>query len=193
MNADVLSKVTRSGPNDFLEDKSSNVAKTGGFLGNLLLKTGKKTAQIATSESFYQSSIEDIFKVLLMCGTSEALDLFFELTELPDSFFIDGTYPEQSSRFLINGLRKDCMLDLSNPLNRNYYNQLYSSLVESFSAKHVKEGVFNKHPVLRWLTLKALKNTTFPQGISRDEILNFASKDTSEMVRDLAVEMLNTA
>lgn len=193
LNVDALSNLTRSGPNYYLDDGSSREAKTRGFLGNLLSKTGQKTTQIATSKSLYQSSIENIFKVLLMCGTSEALDVFFELTELPVSFFIDGTYPEHSSRFLINGLRKDCMLDLSNPLNTNYYNQLYSARVESFSAKHVMDGIRNKHPVLRWLTLKALKNTSLPQGVSRDEILNFASNDTSEMVKELAVEMRKTA
>jgi hypothetical protein len=124
-----------------------------------------------------------------MCGSHEAIDLFLELTALADSIYISGTYPDSVTRCLRQGLRRDCELALSHPRNANFYNQLYSARVRAFSTKQFLDGIQNKHPVIRWLTLRAFEKYQPPQDINWNEILKSVSNDVSEVVRNTAIKM----
>jgi hypothetical protein len=139
--------------------------------------------------SFYLSNIESYFKVLLMCGTNEAIDLLFELANLADSFLIDGTNFDTVS--LRRELKKASLLEITNPLGREFYNQLYAIRVKSFSKDNILDGLQNKHAVLRMLTLKGLSDADLPQGITWEEILKISLIDSSEVVKKLANELGN--
>lgn len=140
--------------------------------------------------AFYQTNVADLFKMLLICGTSSAINMFFELSALTDSFYVDGTYPESVSRSL-RGLINDRIVALEHP-RRDFYNQLYSALVKSLSEKNVLDGLHSKHAVLRWLTLKALEDTAIERLPNRDQILNSLSNDTCEVVKELAIQLRKT-